>query len=114
MKEKLINLGFNEWLQALDIAPYPVIFWDTPKFIQLSYIQRYLREAHLIHIEVYVGIDSKWYFTGYNLADKRSAEIVELCEKGMSVGYEFYEEALEVVLLEGLNLNYELYTGLRS
>ena len=52
MKEQLIKLGFEKWLSNLDVAPYPVIFWDIPLFIQMSYIQKWLREVHNCFIDI--------------------------------------------------------------
>ena len=51
MKEQLTKLGFNDWLLTLELAPYPVMFWDTPKFIQLNYIKKWLRDKY--HTEVF-------------------------------------------------------------
>lgn len=52
MRDRLIELGFDKWLSKLEIAPYAVIFWDIPLFIQMSYIQKCLREEHNIHINI--------------------------------------------------------------
>lgn len=105
MKEQLTKLGFLDWLQSLeDPAPYPVMFFEVPKFIQQSYIQRWLREVHLTHIEVNVNIMREWYFTGYDLSDPRCAEIPEMYYSGCDLSFEKYEEALEAGLYQALKI----------
>lgn len=67
-------------------------------------LQKWLREQHLIHIEVSVNILREWYFTGYDLGEKRCAEIPEMFEAGDRVQCSTYEEALEKALQTALNL----------
>lgn len=96
MKEQLIKSGFNEWLQSLDLAPYPTMFWDVPKFIQLSYIQKYLREVHDIH------------FNFINIMNSNDYEIDIIQQPGHIVtninNRNTYEKIFEIGLLEALKL----------
>lgn len=50
MKNQLINIGFIEWLNQLEIAPYSVMFWDLPKIVQHAYIQKFLRDKFYTHV----------------------------------------------------------------
>lgn len=104
MKEKLIKLGFEKWLSEQELAPYTVMFWDTPKFIQLAYIQKFLREYYTTHLEVNVNILREWYCTGYDLAEKRCAEIPELYYESEKMKYGNFEEALEAGINKVLEL----------
>lgn len=54
-----------------------------------AHLQKWFREVHSLHIVVDVTIDTEWYFTVYNLKDKRNAEI-----QTPAKSYETYEEAL--------------------
>ncbi len=60
MKDKLIELGFIEWLNMLEIAPYPLLFWDTPKIIQTSFIKKYLRDIYFTEL-IIEREDDYWY-----------------------------------------------------
>jgi len=65
MKEKLIKLGFEKWLAEQELAPYTVMFWDVPKFIQLAYVQKFLREFRKIDLAIIdssTKIPSEYYF----------------------------------------------------
>lgn len=108
MKETLIKIGFNEWLQSLESAPYPVMFWDIPKFIQSAYIQKYLREVHDIYVESFHDYDPKdgtyQYYTnwGYNNPDT-----IEKKQSGWFDEYndwKVYEDALEFGLQEAVKM----------
>ena len=69
-----------------------------------SLLQKWLREVHNIHIEVNIDILENWYFTAYNLSNKRCSEIPEIYEKGKDFKGTTYEEALEIGLQEALKL----------
>ena len=111
MKEQLIKLGFEKWLSNLDVAPYPVIFWDIPLFIQMSYIQKYLRDVYGIYVSSDHDLDPTGkfviYYTNWGFINDPSSENYKYHPEG---GYdEFnnwktYEEALEFGLQEGLKL----------
>lgn len=93
MKEQLIELGFEKWLQSLYVAPYPVIFWDVPKFIQQAYIQKWLREVHKTDVNPNNSPNGKydlWTNDGDLLNGAKE--------------YNSYEEALEAGLQYALSL----------
>ena len=110
MKEQLIKLGFEKWLSNLDVAPYPVIFWDIPLFIQISYIQKWLREVHNIIVT------SKPYQDDVSNETDEDIEFQTLWENEIvnvkdsyntfsdNTFHHSYEEALEVGLQEALKL----------
>jgi|GEM_PF-5703540 len=108
MKEKLIELGFEKWLLGLDIAPYPVIFWDIPLFIQMSYIQKWLREIHDIYVESYHDYDPKdgkyQYYTNWGFNDPNTIEKKQSGWYDEYNDWKTYEDALEFGLQEGLKL----------
>jgi len=104
MKEKLIKLGFEKWLAEQELAPYTAMFWDIPKFIQLAYIQKFIREYCSIHFVIDINILREWNFSGYDLTAKRCAEIPELSEAGENGKYSTYEDALEAVILKALEV----------
>ena len=78
--------------------------WDNFSAPSQSVLQKWMREQYNTHLEINVNIMRDWYYTGYNLSDKRCAEIKELYEKGDSFVGVSYEEALEQVLFEALSL----------
>lgn len=98
MKDRLIELEFDKWLSKLDIAPYPVMFWDIPLFIQMSYIQKWLREDHKVHIEIlFMPGDENFY----RIITRKVLETFE----SKNFGYDnTYEEALEAGLKKALEL----------
>lgn len=106
MKDILIKLGFNEWLVTLEIAPYPVMFWDVPKFIQLIYIQKWFREVHNIHIFISsktIKEDKIIYIPhGRTIPDTiKNKLVVDIIQYK---SFDKYEEALEFALQESLKL----------
>ena len=100
MKEQLIKLGFEKWLSNLDVAPYPVIFWDIPLFIQISYIQKYLREVHNIHVDIRTNAISGGNYFFYLSQTRAPFYTLFVSEKNSDT----YEEALEYALKESLKL----------
>lgn len=109
MKEKLIELKFLDWLAELDVAPYPVMFWDIPEFIRNSYVQKWLREKYNTHIEIR-NHENKWYWelkpVIYNWD---FSVLLNLANKNKELGWDkvelnSYEEALEIGLQEVLKL----------
>ena len=94
MKEKLINLGFEKWLGEQELAPYLVMFWDTPKFIQLAYIQKFLREEKRIDVNSLPYINMEIY--GYTIMfDKNSVD-------GTEEEFDTQEKALEAGILKAV------------
>ena len=100
MKEQLIKLGFEKWLSNLDVAPYPVIFWDIPLFIQISYIQKWLREVHDIHIDIRTNTVSGGNYFFYLFQTRAPFYTLFVSEKNS----DNYEKALECALKESLKL----------
>lgn len=96
MKEKLIKLGFEKWLGEQELAPYTVMFWDTPKFIQLAYIQKFLREEKKKDVNSlpYVNMD----IYGYSIMSEKS--VIDSTEDE----FETFEDALETGILKALDL----------
>lgn len=66
-----------------------------------SLLQKWLRDVHGIHVCTDINIQSKWYFSLFNLYSKRNAEFPEY---NNSISCNTYEEALEAGLVEGLKL----------
>lgn len=95
MEEKLTKKGFLKWLESLDVAPYSVMFFDIPKFVQYSYIQKWLREVHKIEIAV------QWFDNCYI---KAVAKKPFKANTYRVEGFQSYEECLEIALQEALNL----------
>lgn len=44
------KFGFFKWLESLSVAPYSAVSMDTPDIVRHSYIQKWLRDKHNIHI----------------------------------------------------------------
>jgi hypothetical protein len=106
MQEVLIKTGFLKWLESLDIAPYSVMFFDIPKFIQHSYIQKWLRETHNIN----VWVSSKTTDKGNTIFIPHGRTIPDTIVKGyvkdiiVYKTFDKWEEALEFALQEALKL----------
>ena len=64
-----------------------------------SLLQKWLREVHNIHIEIY-SHNNDWYFILQSTHYPKSFEFKSQCEKD----YQTYEEALEEALQESLKL----------
>lgn len=98
MQETLIEKGFLVWLNSLDIAPYAVMFFDIPKIVQYSYIQKWLREVHGVDVFILrkAIFQQKHKYT-YEIVKK-----FDLCLE--TLNYDTYEEALEIGLQEALKL----------
>ena len=60
---------------------------------------RWFREKHKIHAVIEITIESQWYFSIYNLAAKRNAEIEDTID--YKEGFITYEEA-EIACLKKL------------
>lgn len=117
MKDKLIQLGFEKWLQSLDVAPYPVIFWDVPKFIQQTYVQKWLREEYNLRLWISYEVidDSEVSYVWIIIKDlpegkgrkKDSWDFIERessFDERRQMWYPDYEEALEAGLEYAVNL----------
>jgi hypothetical protein len=96
MQETLIKKGFLKWLESLDVAPYAVMFFDIPKFIQHSYIQKWLREVHDIHFAILPKMLPSNEIKYYAFKGKIKKDFNDL--------YDSYEKALEVELQKALTL----------
>ena len=100
MQEKLIEKGFLKWLESLDVAPYSVMFFDIPKFIQYSYIQKWLREQRT-PVVVTPLTDFVAWWVEIQHPDKGLVKI-DTNEQGR--WFNSCEEALEAGLQEALKL----------
>ena len=100
MQERLIEKGFLKWLENLDVAPYAVIFFEIPKFIQHSYIQKWLREQST-PIIVTPTTDLVAWEVEILHADKG---LFRISENSEGKWFNSHEEALEVGLQEALKL----------
>lgn len=98
MKERLIELQFEKWLLTLDLAPYPVIFWDTPEFIQHAYIQKWLREIYKINILICPLKSQLYWWTLYKEDEPDSID------DATNTYFETYEKALKPAIQEALKL----------
>jgi len=108
MKEKLIRLGFEKWLGEQELAHYLVMFWDTPKFIQLAYVQKFLREEKKVDIYI-LGYGFGYYAQLNNVPPANQGEVKyvdrrwNMPPKGENSGnLRTYEEALEVGILKAI------------
>lgn len=103
MKDKLIQSGFNEWLMSLELAPYPFIFWDMPMFVQMSYIQKWLREIHNVNnLNIYPIYHNDILFGyGYWRGILGMSNLYLFNKQPL---FPTYEEALETGLQEALKL----------
>lgn len=91
MKEKLIKLGFNEWLNTLNIAPYPIMFWDIPEIVKNAYIHKFLIDRHFW--AVIIERDD-YFFVVKTLEFKSGNKYNKIC-----FDFDSYEEAF----IYGLN-----------
>lgn len=95
MKELLIENGFIKWLNDLQIAPYAVMFFDLPEIVQLTYIQKWLREVKIIQINANREDD---YWISEIIEFKSGNKHNRLCTY-----FNSYEEAIEAGINHELN-----------
>lgn len=109
MKEKLIKLGFEKWLGEQELAPYPVMFWDIPKFIQLAYIQKFLRENRNMITEVVALYGESQLPLSFNNLQKPISYFywdyydIDFCAESAKQ-FENFEDALEAGIIRALEL----------
>lgn len=107
MKDQLIKLGFEKWLSEQDLAPYSVMFWDIPKFIQYSYIQKFLRTVNkyvtvlpFVNIEESDNLQFYYSCTSVVLGDGLYCNADDL--GASEENYGDYEQALEAGIQDAL------------
>jgi len=85
-------IPYEQELELKDIGyiPEPIVdSWRSLTLYQQAF--RWFREKHKIHAVVEITIESQWYFSIYNLAAKRNAEIEDTID--YKEGFITYEEA---------------------
>jgi len=82
------------------------IDWKTDSYLWMCELQKWLREVHNIHIEVYLARDIRnEYHIHIAGEDELSNNSQNLIEKYLDTNiYDSYEEALELGLKNGLKL----------
>lgn len=107
MQEILIKKGFLKWLESLDVAPYPAIFFDIPKSVQYSYIQKWLRDIHGIDLHILRNKPgyNEYKVEIYKVSSSTHDYIHFWIKDGEYIKWFLtYEEALEAGLQEALKL----------
>jgi hypothetical protein len=101
MQGTLKKLKFDDWLLSLDVAPYPSMFWDIPKFIRNSYIQKWLRDVKKLDVSLHLNQFGYGYMYAINDITQ-CKNIIEL--KGGPNSNWTYEEALDEGVCEAIKL----------
>ncbi len=104
MKDLLDKLKFNDWLRNEETAPYPSMFYDIPMFIQMSYIQKWLREVHGIYIQVLPAEQRSTFECEIIKKPKEYDEILDSFWISNSGNFLSYQKALEAGIKEALKL----------
>lgn len=107
MEEKVIleKFGFFKWLESLSVAAYSAVFMDTPDIVRHSYIQKWLRDKHNIHISFKPVFGKKNYKKyKYNIYINEKITQVMKYEFPDNVYFDSYEEATQACLQKSLEL----------
>jgi hypothetical protein len=108
LEKCLIRNGFNEWLISLDVAPYPSMFFNIPKFIQNAYIRKWLKDQHNIIIQPHydeissISCDIKPTLKLFKINDEIGSCIL-INQHTSNREFDSDESALEFGIIESLN-----------